>query len=217
MPVLTNVAHFLNLIVENPEVFQWQNIKDITGLEVVPFNPACTASQINFPQEKYAEATAFFRAYQTYDTSQTRSKFLRTRNDAYHDGRAEVKKWVAAKWKEWRISERVTDALKDAGFDGFQYHKDMEGGAVRFFSFTISEISNDRLVAGLPRGTNPRWPFHSRAGAVWQGWRSGQPEARQTISHLHDPRSIRCVVERARQGLDSRTQSAVLAACKIGR
>ncbi len=130
MPALSNAAHFLNLIVDSPQVFAWPAVQALTGFDVVPFSDQCTAANINFPADKYALALAFFNAYKTYDTSEARARLLHASKDSHVDGRVAVKAWVTANWKTWDISERVAKGLEGAGFEGFRYHHDTKDATV---------------------------------------------------------------------------------------
>lgn len=132
MPTLSNAAHFLNLIVDAPVVFTWVGFQELTGLTVVPFSAGCTAGHINFPEDQYSAGVAFFNAYKTYDTVDARAKFLQSRTvDEHHEGRRAVKVWITGCWKEWEVSDAVAKGLKQAGFEGFEYHLESGDDKVR--------------------------------------------------------------------------------------
>ncbi len=137
MPALSNAAHFLNLIVDSPQVFAWPAVQALTGFDIVPFSETCTAADINFPDDKYAFALAFFNAYKTFDTSAARSKLLQASKDSHGNGRVAIKAWVTANWKTWDISDRVAKALEGAGFEGFRYHHDTKDALVRHLGLRI--------------------------------------------------------------------------------
>ena len=156
MPALTNVAHFLNLVVDAPEAFGWPTFQALTGIEVLPFSENTTAADISFPKDDFAAAVAFCRVYKTYETSEARAKYLAAKDDEHNDGRKAIKLWVMTSWKEWQISERVAGGLEAAGFQGFKYHKEEKEATVFFFICALSDVAKSTSVAGLKKRSDLR-------------------------------------------------------------